>query len=103
MSNQPQPVPVNQPPVSINADQKILVGTYANVLRVAHNKEEFTIEFVNLHPPVGELVAKVITTPGYLKQFLGALEENVKRYEASFGKIEEAKTPGEGEIGFKDK
>lgn len=88
--------------IQVNAEQKTLVGSYANMMRVAHTKEEFVMEFANLHPPVGELVAKVITTPGHMKRILAAFEENVKRYEAQFGKIEEASAPaGSGDIGFR--
>ena len=96
-----EPTPTGEQ-IQVNADQKTLVGSYANMMRVAHTKEEFVLEFANLHPPVGELVAKVITTPGHMKRILAALRENVERYEASFGKIEEASAPaGSGEIGFK--
>ena len=89
-----------QPQIQINADQKTLVGTYANTMRVLHTKEEFILEFANVHPPVGELIAKIITTPGHMKRILAALQENLKRYEASFGNIEEAASPGDGTIGF---
>jgi hypothetical protein len=92
---------IEPPQFQINADQKTLVGSYANLMRVAHTKDEFVLEFANVHPPVGELVAKIITTPGHMKRTLAALQENVARYESAFGKIEEAKSPGEGEIGFK--
>ncbi len=95
----PQP---NQQPIQINADQKMLVGAYANMMRVLHTKEEFVLEFANVHPPVGEMVAKIITTPGHMKRILAALSENVSKYEASFGKIEEASAPtGNNDIGFK--
>jgi hypothetical protein len=95
----PQP---NQQQIQINADQKMLVGAYANMMRVLHTKEEFVLEFANVHPPVGEMVAKVITTPGHMKRILAALSENVSKYEASFGKIEEASAPaGNNDIGFK--
>ncbi len=95
------PAPQEQQ-VQVNADQKTLVGSYANMMRVAHTKEEFVIEFANLHPPVGELTAKVITTPGHMKRILAALTDNLGKYEAAFGKIAEADAPaGSGDIGFK--
>lgn len=86
----------------MNADQKVLVGTYANVMRVMHTKEEFVIEFANIHPPVGEMVSKIITTPGHMKRILAALQDNVSKYEAQFGKVDAASAPvGSGEIGFR--
>lgn len=99
MEQQPQ----QQPQIQMNAEQKTLVGSYANTMRVMHTKEEFVMEFMNVHPPVGELTAKVITTPGHMKRILAALAENVKRYEATFGVIEEAMSPSDHSIGFQDK
>lgn len=98
MEQQPQ-----QPQIQMNAEQKVLVGSYANTMRVMHTKEEFVMEFANVHPPVGELTAKVITTPGHMKRILAAFQENVKRYEATFGVIEEAVSPSDNSIGFHDK
>ena len=101
MEPQTQPLMPEQQ-IQVNADQKMMVGSYANMMRVMHTKEEFVLEFANVHPPVGELVAKVITTPGHMKRILAALDENVKKYESKFGKIAEASAPtGNGEIGFK--
>lgn len=89
--------------IQMKADQQMLVGSYANTMRVAHTKEEFVLEFANVHPPVGELVAKVITTPGHMKRIVETLAENVRRYEEQFGAIEVAHAPaGDKEIGFRD-
>lgn len=75
-------------------------GEYANAMQVGHNKEEFLLTFLNILPPSGRVVGKIITSPGHLKRITKALEENLKKYEATFGKVEEAESPKD-EIGFK--
>ncbi|MFA4954467.1 MAG: DUF3467 domain-containing protein [Patescibacteria group bacterium] len=101
MPEQPQqPVPGQQ--IQINAKPEILSGAYSNVMRVLHKPEEFTLEFINVQPPVGELVARIITTPGHVKRIAKVLQENLEKYEAQFGKIPDYEGPTtNSEIGFK--
>lgn len=73
---------------------------YANVMQISHSKEEFLMTFLNIVAPSGRVVAKIMTNPGHLKRIAKAIEENIKRYEAAFGKIEEAENPKD-EIGFR--
>jgi hypothetical protein len=73
---------------------------YANAMQVGHNKEEFFLNFLNIAAPSGRVVGKIITSPGHMKRIIKAMEENLKKYEGQFGKVEEAQSPKE-EIGFK--
>lgn len=75
-------------------------GEYANAMSVGHTKEEFLLTFLNIVAPTGRVVGKVITSPGHLKRIIRALDENLKKYEAAFGKVAEAEAP-KSEIGFK--
>lgn len=75
-------------------------GEYANAMSVGHTKEEFLLTFLNIVAPAGRVVSKVITSPGHLKRIIRALDENLKKYEAAFGKVEEAEAP-KSEIGFR--
>jgi hypothetical protein len=68
-------------------------GRYSNLLRIAHSREEFILDFINLVPPQGVVTARIITSPGHLKRILRALKENLDRYEAAYGAIEEATDP----------
>lgn len=77
-------------------------GSYANMMQVWHNKDEFNLMFANIFPPSGLVSAKVITTPGHLKRMIKALQENIKKYEEQFGEIKEADLP-HNEIGFSEK
>ena len=75
-------------------------GEYANAMQVIHSKDEFILTFLNIVPPTGRVCSKIISSPGHFKRIISALNENLKRYEAQFGVIEEAETP-KNEIGFK--
>lgn len=82
-----------QKQIQIKVDDKVLKGVYANLMRVMHSKEEFVLEFANVFPPTGIMTARVIISPGHLKRIIKALVENLGRYEAKFGKIQEAEPP----------
>jgi hypothetical protein len=92
--------PVGQQ-INIKIEDAIMKGVYANAMGVSHSKEEFVVDFMNMYPyqRAGIVTARVITSPGHMKRIYNALEENIKKYEQQFGKIEEAQAP-EG-IGFK--
>ncbi len=68
-------------------------GRYSNLLRIAHSREEFILDFINLVPPQGVVTARVVTSPGHLKRIVRALQENLDRYEAAYGTIQEATDP----------
>ncbi len=74
--------------VQIKADDKMLAGRYANMMQVSHTREEFVLDFVNLLPPSGQLVSRILVSPAHAKRIMAALEENIKKYEAQFTKIE---------------
>lgn len=100
MENQNQPQG-QQKQMQIKISDEILKGVYANAMQVAHTKEEFVLDFLNLSPHMGAGIvsSRVIMSPGHLKRVIAALTENLKKYEEKFGKIEEAAAPEE--IGFK--
>jgi hypothetical protein len=81
-------------PVKIPED--LVRGVYANQMVVNHTREEFVIDFVNLFPPQGVVTARVIVSPGHLKRMIGAMQENLRKYEERFGKVAAAPSPDEG-------
>jgi hypothetical protein len=87
--------PAKQQQVQIKADEKELLGQYANLAMIHHNAEEFTLNFIYVFPnvPQGKLVASIIVSPGHAKRLLLALGENIGRYEAQFGTIKEGPAP----------
>jgi hypothetical protein len=89
--------------VQIKADEKELLGQYANLVMVHHNAEEFTLNFIYLFPtvPQGKLLASLIVNPAHAKRLARALAENVARYEAQFGPLPEGPGPApEPNVGF---
>lgn len=79
--------------LGIKITDEILKGVYANNMVVAHSKEEFFVDFINVIPPQGIVTARVIISPGHMKRIIKALSETVSRYEAMFGEIAEAPEP----------
>ncbi|MDD4607057.1 MAG: DUF3467 domain-containing protein [Patescibacteria group bacterium] len=88
-----------QPNKQIKLADNIPGAEYANIMQVSHTKEEFMLMFANIAGPSGRVVSKVITSPGHMKRIVAALQENLKKYEDSFGQIEKADSPNT-EMGF---
>ena len=99
MENQNQPSTPNGQ-MEIKITDNFAGAEYANGMQVSHTKEEFILNFLNIVPPSGRVVSKVITSPGHIKRMIAALAENLKKYEENFGSVETAQSPKEG-IGFK--
>ncbi len=83
--------------ISIQIDAPQATGVYSNLRMISHRKEEFILDFLFVQPqraPDGQAIAnlraRVITTPEHMKRILKAIEENIGRYERSFGPILEA-------------
>lgn len=92
---------MEQQQIQIKAEDSVLKGVYCNTMQVAHTKEEFVLDFLNILPPAGQFVSRVITNPGHFKRIVKAMEENLKNYEEKFGSISAADAPSEHKIGFK--
>jgi len=90
----------NQQQIQVKIPDKVLKGVYANMAQVGHTPEEFVLDFMNIFPPSGILSARVILSPGHFKRLLGAMEDNLKKYEAQFGAVKLADQP-EHKIGFR--
>ena len=62
---------------------------YANLARIAHAPAEFVLDFARLLPgdTKATVTARVIMSPVALKLFAQALNENLGRYETTFGTI----------------
>ena len=92
-------MPNNQKEIKINFPERLHGGVYANHMIVMHTKEEFIMDFTMVAPPSGAVTARVIISPGHMKRIISALQENMKKYERSFRKVEAAEEP-KGVPGF---
>jgi hypothetical protein len=87
MADQQQPN--NQ--INIEISEEVSEGTYANLAIITHSHAEFVIDFVNVMPgtPKSKVKSRIIFTPMHAKRFLKALEDNINRYEAANGPIQD--------------
>ncbi|MBI2916215.1 MAG: DUF3467 domain-containing protein [Elusimicrobia bacterium] len=94
--------PVEQNQIQIEIDEVVAQGTYSNLAIVSHTETEVVLDFIFLPPQVPKVKVKsrIITSPSHAKKLLLALEDNIKKYESRFGKIEVATTPDNPRIGF---
>jgi len=81
------------PPIQVKLTDDILGGVYSNSMQVTHTREEFVLDFMSIFPPAGKVTARVIISPGHMKRIILALQENLRKYEATFGPIHEAPEP----------
>lgn len=80
--------------IRIHFPERLQGGSYANNMTVAHTQEEFILDFLMISPPAGAVTARVVTSPGHMKRMVMALMDNLKKYEETYGKIQEAQAPG---------
>lgn len=77
--------------LNIEITEEIAEGQYANLAIITHSHAEFVIDFVSVMPgtPKSKVKSRIIFTPMHAKRFLKALEDNVNRYEATNGLIQD--------------
>ena len=82
----PPPKPQNTFQIEIPPD---LHPVYANLARIAHAPAEFVLDFARLLPgdTKATVTARVVMSPVALKLLAQALNENMARYETTFGTI----------------
>jgi hypothetical protein len=86
MSEEQQPNQIN-----IEITEEMAEGTYANLAVITHSNSEFIIDFVSVMPgtPKSKVKSRIIFTPMHAKRFMKAIKENVERYEATNGPIQD--------------
>ena len=64
-------------------------GEYANFAVITHSGSEFVLDFARILPGLqkAQVCSRVILAPEHTKRLLGALQENIIRYERNFGQI----------------
>ena len=75
--------------MQIELPQEIAQGEYANFAIITHSSSDFIIDFARMLPglPKMQVKSRVILAPEHAKRLLGALQENIVRYEREFGSI----------------
>lgn len=77
--------------LNIEISEETAEGQYANLAIITHSHAEFVIDFVNVMPgtPKSKVKSRIILTPQHAKRFMKALMENVSRFEAVNGAIQD--------------
>ena len=78
----------------VEVGEKEAEGIYSNVAFIAHSPSEVILDFARALPglPKARVYARIIMTPQHAKMLLGALDQNLRKYESQFGVV---KVPGE--------
>ena len=79
----------NQNQLQIELPQDVAQGEYANFAIITHSSSDFIIDFARVLPgvPKAQVKNRVILAPEHAKRLLGALQENIVRYEREYGAI----------------
>ena len=82
--------------INIQLDEKVSSGEYANFVVVTHSPAEFVLDFTRILPgvPKAKVHSRIIMAPQHAKAFVGAINENIKKFENKHGEI---KIPNKGE------
>ena len=77
--------------INIELPEEIAEGVYSNLAIITHSHSEFVLDFVRMMPNVAQAKVKsrVILTPQHAKRLMMALRDNIKKYEESFGTIQD--------------
>jgi hypothetical protein len=75
--------------INVELPEEIAEGIYSNLAMIAHSNSEFVIDFIRLMPgvPKAKVKSRIIVTPDHARRLLSALKENIEKYEAAYGKI----------------
>src|SRR3989338_6855666 len=81
--------------IEIQIDDDIAQGIYTNLAAINHSENEFIFDFIFLKPqsPKAKVRSRLILSPKHAKRFLNALQDNIRKYEENFEKIEETTGP----------
>ena len=80
-------------------------GIYSNLVLISHSPAEFVFDFTRILPgkPKAKVYSRIIMAPQHAKSLLGALQENLKKYEDQFGEIKIHRNEQGKNFGFQEK
>ena len=84
-------IPEQPGQLNIEISEEVSEGTYANLAIITHSHSEFVIDFVNVMPgtPKSKVKSRIVLTPFHAKRFMKALVENINKFEATSGTIQD--------------
>ncbi len=71
----------------------VAFGNYSNLAVISHSPTEFIVDFARIVPGLTKAVVcdRIILAPEHAKRLLIALQENIMKYERTFGVIQMSK------------
>ncbi|MFM7774317.1 MAG: DUF3467 domain-containing protein, partial [Candidatus Kapaibacterium sp.] len=75
--------------INIELGEKEAEGIYSNLAIISHSPAEFVLDFTRILPgvPKARVLARIVMTPQHAKLLLGALNDNIIRYEQQYSEI----------------
>lgn len=85
----------DQNQMNIEISEEIADGIYSNLAIISHSNQEFVLDFVRMMPnvPKAKVKSRIILSPSHAKRLMKALDENILKYEAQHGPIQEGGAP----------
>ncbi|MBI3143292.1 MAG: DUF3467 domain-containing protein [Bacteroidetes bacterium] len=77
--------------INIELTDQVAEGIYSNLAIITHSNSEFIVDFVRIMPgvPQAKVKSRIILTPQHAKRLLKALRDNINRFEAQHGEIDD--------------
>lgn len=74
---------------NIDIPEDVAQGSYSNLAIITHSGSEFIFDFVRIMPGITKpkVQQRIIMTPEHAKRLLNALQDNIAKYESTFGPI----------------
>ncbi|MBX7052513.1 MAG: DUF3467 domain-containing protein [Flavobacteriales bacterium] len=81
----------NQQQLNIELNEEVAQGVYSNLAVITHSPAEFVVDFIRVMPgvPKAKVQSRIILTPQHAKRLMRALMDNINKFEAQHGKIQE--------------
>ncbi|MDY4043525.1 MAG: DUF3467 domain-containing protein [Marinifilaceae bacterium] len=75
--------------LDIELNNDVAQGTYANLVVISHSSSEFVADFIRIMPglPKASVKSRIILTPEHAKRLLYALQDNIRKFEQTYGRI----------------
>lgn len=75
--------------IKIELSPEVASGHYANLAIINHSPNEVFVDFIAVTPntPQAKVQSRIIMTPENAKNLLYALNENIQKYENTYGEI----------------
>ena len=77
--------------LQIEVPAEEMQGKYSNLAMITHGPNDFFLDLILMAPnmPKARVQSRIIMTPENAKQLMIALQQNVQKYEQTFGEIKQ--------------